>query len=73
MYDVHVTETQIAEHRITWFVWAGNEKIRRTATMRGSWGYDVECSCGQKSRTGGATLGYMKGQVYDHKNFGFDL
>lgn len=55
-------------HRIAWFVYAGREKIRRTSTMRGIWGYDVECSCGWKSHTGGATKGYMDQLVWEHKN-----
>ena len=47
------------EHRATWWVYPepGNTdpatRIRHTATMRGRWGYDVTCSCGWDSRTGG--------------------
>jgi len=33
--------------KISWFVWAGEEKLPRNATMRGSWdGFTAECSCG---------------------------
>jgi hypothetical protein len=56
-----------SEHRITWFVSAGGEKIRRQATMRGQWGYDVECSCGWETRTGGATKGYIQSEIDFHK------
>lgn len=55
-------------HRMRWFVWAGGEKIPHTARMRGQWGYDVECSCGEfTTRTGGATLGYIRNEVWHHK------
>lgn len=56
-----------AQHRITWWVWAGSEKIRRTAKMRGTWGYDVTCSCGWETRTGGAVRSYIESEVYLHK------
>jgi hypothetical protein len=55
------------EHKVRWFVWAGGEKIPRTSTMRGFWGYDVECSCGWKTRTGGATKRYITNEVWYHK------
>lgn len=55
-------------HRMTWYVYAGRERIRHTAKMRGPWGYDVECSCGQfATNTGGATLGYIRNEVWLHK------
>lgn len=44
-----------SEHRISWF------------KMRGQWGYDVECSCGWKTRTGGATRSYVQFEVDLHK------
>lgn len=61
--------TTRATHRMSWFVYAGREKIRRTATMRGQWGYDVECTCGWKTTTGGATKGYIDNEVWVHKIF----
>lgn len=62
-------------HRMTWYVFTGGldsngrpEKIRKTAGMRGMWpGYDVVCTCGFESRTGGATLTSIKATVADHK------
>lgn len=54
-------------HRIRWYVYAGGVRIPRTATMRGLWGYDVECSCGWETRTGGATRGYVEREVWFHK------
>ena len=54
-------------HRITWYVWAGRERIRRTATMRGQWGYDVECECGWATHSGGAVRSYIERQIWMHK------
>lgn len=62
-----MTTSAITEHRISWFVYAGREKIRHTAGMRGQWGYDVECSCGWKTTTGGAIKRYVADQVWAHK------
>jgi hypothetical protein len=55
-------------HRATWYVWAGSEKIRRTAQMRGAWGFDATCSCGQyETRTGGGTRTYVEELMWDHR------
>jgi hypothetical protein len=54
-------------HRIAWYVYAGGERIRRTATMRGAWGGDVECSCGWKTNTGGATVHHLRSEIWFHK------
>ena len=55
-------------HRATWWVYAGTERIRHTAAMRGSWGYDVTCSCGWDSKTGGALRRYVAGKLEDHRD-----
>lgn len=56
------------KHRMTWYVYAEGNRMRRRASMRGTWGYDVECSCGEfTTTTGGATLGYIRGEVWLHK------
>jgi hypothetical protein len=55
------------EHRISWFAYADGKRIPRTASMRGTWGYDVTCSCGWDSRTGGATKSYLTAEVQLHK------
>jgi hypothetical protein len=57
----------LAEHRATWFVWAGGQKMRRTSSMRGLWGYDVTCSCGWDSKTGGATRSSVEDALFDHR------
>ena len=62
-----MTQSSAAKHRITWYVYAGSERIRRTAKMRGTWGCDVECSCGWRTLTGGATQSYIRGEVWMHK------
>jgi hypothetical protein len=62
------TKTQ-TQHRMKWYVWAGGERMRHTATMRGQWGWDAECSCGWKSRTGGAVKSYVDQLVWEHKFF----
>lgn len=54
-------------HRIAWYVYVGSERVRRSAMMRGTWSGDVECLCGWKTKTGGATTGYLRDQVYIHK------
>jgi len=54
-------------HRITWWVYAGDQRIRHTATMRGQWGYDATCSCGWETHTGGAVRRYVQDSVDFHK------
>lgn len=58
------------EHKIRWFVYLAGEKIPRTSTMRGQWGYDVECSCGWKTNTGGGVRSWLEQEVWEHKFFG---
>lgn len=66
-----ITQETKAAHRATWWVYTGGpgrERIRRTATMRGRWpGYDVTCSCGWESRTGGATRHSVANDLWDHR------
>lgn len=54
-------------HKITWWVYAGRERIRKTAQMRGPWGHDATCECGWDSHTGGATRGSVERDVWFHK------
>lgn len=63
------TAKTITTHKITWWVYAGTERIRRTAQMRGTWGYDATCSCGWDTRTGGAVKRYVADEVWTHKLF----
>jgi hypothetical protein len=62
---------RVPGHRITWWVWGwgpqGSYKIRHNARMRGTWGWDAECSCGWQSRTGGATRRSVEQYVWNHK------
>jgi len=56
------------EHRATWFVWAGGQKMPHTAQMRGWWGWDATCSCGKwESRTGGATRKSVEDDLFMHR------
>ena len=68
--------TTAATHRVRWFVYTGHrtadghaERIPRTASMRGHWpaGYDAECACGWKTRTGGAVRSYIELEIWQHK------
>lgn len=59
--------TEATKHRIRWYVYAGRERIPRTSNMRGTWGYDVECSCGWQTLTGGATRRSIELDVWLHK------
>jgi hypothetical protein len=62
-------------HRAVWYVWAGDgspgyprQKIRRQATMRGFWGYDATCSCGEfETRTGGGTRQCIEDELWSHR------
>lgn len=58
----------MTEHKIRWWVWAGNERIPRNAQMRGQWGYDATCSCGWDTHTGGAVRSYVEKEIYFHKS-----
>jgi hypothetical protein len=59
--------TATTGHRATWWVYAGANRIRHTAQMRGQWDYDVTCSCGWDSHTGGATRRYIQEKLDDHR------
>jgi hypothetical protein len=53
--------------QIKWFVYAGGQKMRHEASMRGQWGYDAQCSCGWETKTGGATYRSVLDDVISHK------
>ena len=52
---------------IKWFVYAGDEKIPHTSSMRGEWGYDFKCSCGLETKTGGAIKSSIQWDATMHK------
>lgn len=54
-------------HRVKWWVYAGRERIRHNASMRGQWGYDVTCSCGWDSRTGGGLKRAVADDLWFHR------
>jgi hypothetical protein len=64
------------EHRIRWFgILPGTEplderKVPRNRHMNGrDWGWDVECSCGWKTTTGGAIQQRIKEEIEWHRRF----
>lgn len=56
-----------SQHRIRWYVYAGDALVPREATMRGAWPCDAKCSCGWESRTGGAVRSHVQHLVNVHK------
>ena len=59
------TDTKVT---IKWFVWAGDEKIARNASMRGAWdGWDAICSCGWTTGNSRTVYSYTKNEVNSHK------
>jgi hypothetical protein len=71
--DEELYQRVMREHQARWFVYAGGygqplTRIPWQATMRGHWpGYDVECSCGWESKTGGATRASVRDALDDHR------
>lgn len=59
--------TSAVVHRIRHFVVVDGEKIPRESGMRGAWACEAECSCGWKTRTGGAIRSWVDREVADHK------
>lgn len=55
------------KHSIRWFVVLDGKRMPRQSTMRGTWGYDVTCSCGWDSRVGGGTERYIRRLIWEHK------
>ena len=55
-------------HRCRWYGIAGSERIPRNRHMRGrDWGWDAECSCGWRTRTGGAIEARIREAIEDHR------
>jgi len=65
----------MTEHRIRWYVVVDRTPetpdglLPRTRGMRGLWGYEVKCSCGQESHTGGGTMRWLREKVWEHVRF----
>ena len=64
----------MTEHKIRWYarIPIGSQEapdgwLPRTAQMRGTWGWDVRCSCGMETRTGGATRSSIRELIWLHK------
>lgn len=55
-------------HKISWFAYvAPGEMIPCNSQMRGTWAYDIKCSCGWESKTGGAVKTYITEEARFHK------
>lgn len=56
-------------HRVRWFgILPDGERVPRTRYMNGrDWGWDVECSCGWVTRTGGAIQERIREEIADHR------
>lgn len=63
----------MTEHRMRWFARiipcpeAPDGWLPRTAAMRGQWGWDARCSCGQETRTGGAVESNIRQYIWEHR------
>ena len=54
---------------IKWFaIFSDGSKMRNAQGFIHN-AYDVECSCGWKTSTGGAIKSYIADQIFDHKRF----
>jgi hypothetical protein len=63
--------TATTTHRVRWYARHPGHPQDWTPRTRnmvgGGWAWDVECTCGWASRTGGALQGYLRTVVEDHK------
>lgn len=61
------------EHRIRWYARVGpcveapDGWLPRRAKFRGMWGWDVRCSCGLETRTGGGTTRSIRDLIWAHR------
>lgn len=62
-----VSRTTVKTHRMRWFVYTDEGKVRRRSTMTGRWDYDVECACGWETATGGGPKTYIDKEVWGHR------
>lgn len=70
-----ITKETMREHRARWFEYTGNvvDGVReRIPCQRGMWGrcpagYDVVCSCGFETRTGGGLHRAVEDELRDHR------
>lgn len=68
-----ISPETMKEHRVRWYTYVTDdngkrERIPCTSMMRGFWpGYDVVCSCGWDSETGGATKSTIQDMLLGHR------
>jgi hypothetical protein len=72
--DWDALEAQVKKtHKVRWFVYTGgsrNELIPWESTMRGSWpaGFEVKCSCGWETHSGGYVRSACRTAIQDHRS-----
>jgi len=70
-----MTTTKTA-HKIQWFVYVGQgndrELIRNEASMCGRWAYELKCSCGWETKTGGCVRSWATYESRVHKSLNYD-
>ena len=57
----------MSNHKIKYWVYAGSELVRHSRQMVGFKGWEASCSCGWKTRSGGALQSWIKREVQWHK------
>ncbi len=68
MGALQITPETKAAHRARWFARLEGEWIPRNSIMPGSaWGWDVRCSCGWETRTGGAIEAFIRSELFWHR------
>jgi len=68
-----MSNATIAEHTVRWVaVYPDGSTTPRQSWMQDSaFGWDAICSCGWKSRTGGAIASCVRRSIADHKDYGW--
>jgi hypothetical protein len=62
-----LTPETMRAHKASWYVYVDGRRMPRVATMRGRWDYDVVCSCGWDSGTGGGLKRYVEDKLWNHR------
>lgn len=62
-----ITPETMRAHRASWYAYVDGQRVPRTSGMRGYRGYDVVCSCGWDSGTGGGLRRYVEDKLWQHR------
>jgi hypothetical protein len=67
-FGAELCKAALADHKISWFVYASDTLIPRESSMRGRWqGDEAHCSCGEKFGGRACLRSYVRDEVNDHK------